>query len=303
MPDAPAMNGVFIPFTTPFDTSGGLALDHLCANLKRYNATRLAGYVATGSTGEAILLSWPETEELWVATVEAAAGDKILVAGTAAESTAETIFRTRRAADLGYAVALVRTPHYYQSQMTADVLAAFYRRVADASPIPILIYAIPQFTGITVEAPLVARLAEHPNIIGIKESSGSVQRAAEIRRAVPAGFAILVGSASTFFPSMLVGATGGIMALADALPEECVELYDLAVAGENDRARALQEKLLPASKTLVSRFGVAGMKYALDRLGYHGGPVREPLLPLGEAALGEIDRTLAELSAQAPAKA
>jgi 4-hydroxy-2-oxoglutarate aldolase len=234
--------------------------------------------------------------------VEAAAGDKILVAGTAAESTSETIFRTRRAAELGYAVALVRTPHYYQSQMTHDVLAAFYRRVADASPIPILIYAIPQFTGITVEAPLVARLAEHPNIIGIKESSGSVLRAAEIRRAVPAGFAILVGSASTFFPSMLVGATGGIMALADALPAECVELYELAVAGENERGRALQERLLPASKTLVSRFGVAGMKYALDRLGYHGGPVREPLQPLGEAALGEIDRVLGELSAAAPAK-
>ena len=298
MPEARALRGVFAPLTTPFDSGDHLSLPHLRENLARYNATRLAGYVITGSTGEAILLSWAETEELWAAVAENAAPDKILIAGTAAESTSETILRTRRAADLGYEVALVRTPHYYQSQMTTDVLADFYRRVADASPIPILIYSIPQYTGITVEAPLVERLAGHPNIAGIKDSSGSVQRAAEMVQAARSGFRILVGSASTFFAALMVGASGGILALADALPEACVELYELSTGGKIAEARALQERLLPASKALVSRWGATGMKYALDQLGYYGGPVREPLRPLGEAARHEIEEALAGVRAQ-----
>jgi 4-hydroxy-2-oxoglutarate aldolase len=298
MPDAPALNGVFAPLTTPFASDDHISLPRLRENLARYNATRLAGYVVTGSTGEAILLSWAETEELWAAVVESAGAGKILIAGTAAESTAETVLRTRRAASLGFEVALVRTPHYYQSQMTPDTLAHFYRKVADASPIPILIYSIPQYTGITVEAPLVERLAEHPNIAGIKDSSGSVQRAAEMARVAGEGFRVLVGSAGTFFASLLVGASGGILALADALPEACVELYELATGGKIAEARALQQRLLPASKALVSRGGATGMKYALDQLGYYGGPVREPLRPLSEAARKEIDEVLAPIRAQ-----
>jgi 4-hydroxy-2-oxoglutarate aldolase len=299
MPERRALQGVFAPLTTPFDSDDRLSLPRLRQNLERYNATRLAGYVVTGSTGEAILLSWAETEELWAAVVESADADKILIAGTAAETTKETILRTRRAADLGYEVALVRTPHYYQSQMTPDVLADFYRRVADASPIPILIYSIPQYTGITVEAPLVERLSEHPNIAGIKDSSGSVQRAMEMVSVARNNFRVLVGSASTFFAALMVGASGGILALADALPEECVELYELSSAGKIAKARALQERLIPASKALVSRWGATSMKYALDRLGYYGGPVREPLRPLGEDVRREIDELLAAIQARA----
>ncbi|MDE3136601.1 MAG: dihydrodipicolinate synthase family protein [Acidobacteriota bacterium] len=299
MPERRELRGVFAPLTTPFDSDDHLSLPRLRQNLARYNATRLAGYVITGSTGEAILLSWAETEELWAAVVEAAAADKILIAGTAAETTKETILRTRRAADLGFEVALVRTPHYYQSQMTPEVLADYYHRVADASPIPILIYSIPQYTGITVEAPLVERLSEHPNIAGIKDSSGSVQRAAELVSVARRNFRVLVGSASTFFAALMVGASGGILALADALPEACVELYELSMAGKIAEARALQERILPASKALVSRWGATSMKYALDRLGYYGGPVREPLRPLGEVARREIDELLAAIQARA----
>jgi 4-hydroxy-2-oxoglutarate aldolase len=298
MPEPRSLRGVFAPLTTPFDSADHLSLPRVRENVARYNATRLAGYVVTGSTGEAILLSMAETEELWAAVIEAAGTDKVLIAGTAAETTTETILRTRRAADLGFEVALVRTPHYYQSQMTADVLADFYRRVADVSPIPILIYSIPQYTGITVEAPLVERLSEHENIAGIKDSSGSVQRAAEMVRAGRNDFRVLVGSASTFFAALMVGASGGILALADALPDACVELYELSMAGKIAEARALQQRLLPASKALVSRWGATGMKYALDRLGYYGGPVREPLRPLGEAARAEIDEVLAAFPAR-----
>jgi 4-hydroxy-2-oxoglutarate aldolase len=298
MAETRELRGVFAPLTTPFDSGDHLSLPRVRENVVRYNATRLAGYVVTGSTGEAILLSWPETEELWAAVVEAAGADKLLIAGTAAETTKETIQRTRRAAELGFEFALVRTPHYYQAQMTPDVLAEFYRRVADASPIPVLIYSIPQYTGITVEAPLVERLAGHPNIAGIKDSSGSTQRALEMVSVAGDTFRVLVGSASTFFASLMVGASGGILALADALPDACVELYALATAGKIAEARTLQERLLPASKALVSRWGATSMKYALDRLGYYGGPVREPLLPLGEAARAEIDEVLAAIRAQ-----
>lgn len=299
MPEPRDLRGVFAPLTTPFDSDDHLSLPRLRQNLARYNSTRLAGYVITGSTGEAILLSLAETEELWAAVAEAAAPDKILIAGTAAETTKDTILRNKRAADLGFEVALVRTPHYYQSQMTSDVLADYYRRVADASPIPILIYSIPQYTGITVEAPLVERLAGHPNIAGIKDSSGSVQRAAEMVSVAGNNFRVLVGSASTFFAALMVGASGGILALADALPEACVELYELSTAGKIAEARALQERLVPASKALVSRWGATSMKYALDRLGYYGGPVREPLRPLGEDASREIDELLATIEARA----
>lgn len=299
MPDRNALAGVFAPLTTPFDSNDHISLPEVRRNVGRYNATRLAGYVITGSTGEAILLSWPETEELWAAVVESAGADKVLIAGTAAESTAETILRTRRAAELGFTFALVRTPHYYQSQMTPEALETFYRRVADASPIPILIYSIPQYTGIAVEAPLVERLAPHPNIAGIKDSSGSILRAGDIVRVAGDRFRLLVGSAGTFLAALTVGAAGGILALSDALPEACVELYELAVKGKIAEARELQKRLLPASKAIVSQSGAAGVKYALDQLGYYGGPVREPLLPAGETARRAIEDALALVKVQA----
>ncbi|HVB33649.1 MAG TPA: dihydrodipicolinate synthase family protein [Patescibacteria group bacterium] len=301
MPDASVLKGIFLPLTTPFDSSGRLSVAHLRSNVEKYNRTRVAGYVAAGSTGEAILLSMAETEEIWSAVAETAAPDKILVAGTGVESTEETIERTRRAAALGYGFALVRTPHFYRSQMTVDVLARFYLRVADASPIPILIYSIPQFTGITVEAPLALRLAEHPNIAGIKDSSGSVQRITQIVSGAPPSFRVLPGAASTMLASLVVGAHGAILALADALPEACVDLYEAALAGRIEEARSLQQKLLPATEALVSQSGIAGTKYAMDRLGYYGGPVREPLREPGEAARAAIERVLTGMGALASA--
>lgn len=298
MPDSLALKGVFNPLTTPFDSTGRVSLARLRENLERYNRTGLAGYVATGSTGEAILLTLAETEAVWQAVAEGAATGRILIAGTAAESTGETIARTRRAAEFGYSVALVRTPHYFRARMTDAALERYYLSVADASPIPLLVYSIPQNTGITVEAPLVARLASHPNILGIKDSSGSVQRVAEMVRAVPERIQVLTGSASAIFPALMVGVAGGIMALADVLPEECVELYEAVVAGRYGEARRLQERILAASSLLVSRYGVPAIKYALDRLGYYGGPVREPLLPPSEDACREIDEALSALRAE-----
>lgn len=288
--------GVFPPLTTPFAADGGLALDALRENIAIYNKTRLAGYLATGSTGEAVMLTREEIERVWTVVRETAAPDKVLIAGTGAESTAETIERTNRAAALGYHAALVKTPHYFKPQMTDDALAGHFFRVADAAKIPILIYSVPQFTGVAVEAVLVSRLAEHPNIIGIKESSGNVHRVAEIIHMAPPGFQTLVGSASTFYASLAVGAVGGILGLACALPELCVQLFDAASAGDSDRARDLQHRLLDGGTVIVGRFGVAGVKYALDQLGYKGGQPRPPLLPLSEKQRAEVDRILAAVS-------
>jgi 4-hydroxy-2-oxoglutarate aldolase len=287
--------GIYPPLTTPFAADGSVALDSLRANVAKYNASRLAGYVATGSTGEAVMLTRDETEKVWETIREAAAPGKILIAGTGAESTAETIDRTNRAAELGYQAALVKTPHYYKPQMTEEALAAHFFRVADAAKIPILVYSIPQYTGIAIEAPLLCRLAAHPNIIGIKESSGNVHRVAEIIHMSPPGFQTLVGSADTFCASMAVGAVAGILGLACVLPEPCVQLYTAASSGNSDRARDLQHQLLEAATVIVGRLGVPGVKYALDCLGYYGGPARAPLMPLTEAQKREVDDLLAEL--------
>jgi 4-hydroxy-2-oxoglutarate aldolase len=285
------LHGIFPPVTTPFNQEGALALDRLRENITRYNETGVAGYVVIGSTGESVLLGRAEIEQVWTAARQAA-GNKILIAGTGVDSTAETIARTNRAAELGYHVALVKTPYYYKGQMTPEVHAEHYLRVADAAHIPLLIYSVPQFTGVAVEAPLVAQLAQHPNIIGIKESSGVMQRVGEIILRAPAGFQTLVGSATTFYPSMALGAVGGILAVADILPELCVELYDACVAGDYARARKLQERLVDPTLTLVAKLGIPGVKYAMDRAGYYGGPARRPLLPLNEAQKKEAERIL-----------
>jgi 4-hydroxy-2-oxoglutarate aldolase len=292
--------GVFPALTTPFSADGSVSIEDVKHNITKYNATGLAGYVAIGSTGESVLLSRKEVEAVLVAVKEAAAPGMRLIAGTGAESTAETIERTKRAAELGYQFALVKTPYYYKPLYKPEVFIAHFRRVADASPIPVILYSVPQFTGVALEAPEVGVLAQHPNIIGIKESSGNVQRAAEMFAAVPPSFQVLVGSASMMFPSMVLGAVGAILALASPLPELCVALFSAVRTGDLERARALQSTILPASKVIVSQYGIPGVKYAMDQAGYRGGLPRLPLLPLPEDQRRAIRDLMAKLDAHAP---
>ena len=293
-------SGVFAALTTPFAADDSVAIAHLKQNIQRYNATGLAGYAVQGSTGESVLLSRAEWDSVLVAAKEAASPQKKLIAGTGVESTAETISRTKRAAELGYHAALVKTPYYYKPVYKPDVFIAHYRRVADASPIPVMLYSVPQFTGISLEAPEVAVLAEHPNIIGIKESSGHVQRVAEMIAATPASFQVLTGGAGVLLPSLTVGAKGAILALASALPEKCAELYELTRRGQLETARELQKTLLRASKLIVSEFGIAGVKFVMDQRGYYGGRPRLPLPPLSDAAK---KRVLEHLATSEPAAA
>jgi 4-hydroxy-2-oxoglutarate aldolase len=275
--------GVYPALTTPFAADGSVSLSDLQYNIERYNSTGLAGYVALGSTGESVLLSRSEMDGV-LATVKQAAGQgKRLIAGTGAESTAETIERTKRAAEFGYHFALVKTPHYYKPAYKPDVLIAHYRRVADASPIPVLLYSVPIFTGVTLEAPEVGLLARHPNIVGIKESSGHVMRVAEMVASTPPDFQILTGSAGTLFAGLTIGAKGAILALAAALPEKCVTLFELVLSGQIEKARDLQNILLKVSKVIMSEHAIAGIKFVMDQRGYRGGIPRLPLVPLSAA--------------------
>lgn len=296
------LHGVFAPLTTPFASDGNLAVDRLRENIARYNETPLAGYTMNGSTSESVLLLWSEVYRVWETAKKYAEPRKILIAGTGAESTRETIEHTARAAEIGFAAALVRTPSFYKPAINDEMLAEHYTRVANAAKIPVLVYSVPTFTHVTVEASLIARVCKHPNIIGMKDSSGNVEGAAKIIAAAPKTFQTLVGSASTFYESLERGACGAILAVANVLPEMCCEIWQAFQNRNAERARELQQKLTAAGKMFGPQYGIAGLKYALDRRGYYGGAARPPLLPVSEAARREIDAMLDELLAETPAR-
>jgi 4-hydroxy-2-oxoglutarate aldolase len=276
------LRGIYPALTTPFAADGSVALDDLKHNVRRYNGTDVAGYAVMGSTGEAVMLTPVETDAVLATAKEAADPSKRLIAGTGAESTAETIRRTRRAAELGYHAALVKTPYYYKPAYKPEVYIAYYRSVADASPIPVMLYSVPKFTGVTLETAEIVALAEHPNIIGIKDSSGQVQRVVELGASAPAEFQIMTGAAAVICPCMAAGARGAILALASALPEKCVAVYDLFRRERWEQAKELQWMLAKASKAIVSECGIAGVKFVMDIRGYRGGLPRLPLQPLAE---------------------
>ena len=291
--------GIFPALTTPFEADGWVSLGGLKENVRRYNKTGLAGYVVLGSTGEAVMLLRAEEDAVLAAVKEVAAPGKLLIAGTGAESTAKTITSTKRAAALGYQAALVKTPYYYKPVYGPETYIRHYRAVADASPIPVLLYCVPAFTGVTLESPEILKLAEHPNIAGIKDSSGSVQRVGEVLSGAPADFQFLTGGAAVVYPALTMGASGAILALASALPEKFVELYELVQQGKHEQAKVLQLALANTSKRIVSENGIAGVKYAMDLRGYHGGVPRLPLLPLTEEKKREIAALLAQFDPSA----
>ncbi len=290
------LSGIFPPISTPFDRAGELAHTALSANLERWNEYDLAGYVVLGSNGEAPYLS--EDERLRV--LETARGaippGKRMIAGTGCESTRATIRMTREAARLGADAAIVLTPAYYQPEMTGDVLVRHFWAVADESPIPVLLYNVPKFTGVDMDAATVARASQHANVIGIKDSSGNVAKLAEIVRLARPGFQVLVGTASVLFAGLAVGAVGGVVALSLVAPQPAIDIWQLHRAGHWDEAAALQRRMLPVNAAVTTRFGVPGLKAALDMLGYYGGPVRAPLVELDPGKREQVRAVLEEAS-------
>jgi 4-hydroxy-2-oxoglutarate aldolase len=280
--------GIFPPVTSPFNADGDLLIDRFKENLMRWAAAPLAGLTVLGSNGEAHMLSDEEGLLLVREARRTVTGERTLIAGAGKESTRLTGEFVRKVSDLGADYALVGIPSYYRARMTDDALFAHYWRVADESPIPILIYNAPQFTGISASAALIARLSAHENIAGMKESAGNLPLQAEVRRRTAARFQILVGSAPTLMPSLVQGACGGIVAIACALPEFATGLYQSFCAGEWKGTAELQRRLTPPAEAVTSLYGIPGLKYGMSLMGYFGGEARLPLLPLTEDQRAQV---------------
>src|ERR1700722_15998112 len=290
------LQGIFPPITTPFDHSGNLYTAKVQHNVEQWNRTTLAGYVVCGSTGESVMLTAEEKVELWEVVARHASPEKLLIAGTGAESVRETVCLTYRAADLGYRAALVRTPHYYKSLLNrADAQMLYFRAVADQVHIPVIIYNLPQATGVDIPAEAVVQLAGHPNIIGIKESSGNMEKVMQMVRETQPGFQVLVGSAPTLWPSLLMGAAGAILAFANAAPYATIAIWEAYRMREEEAGRDWQNRIARAAVLVTGKYGIPGLKHAMDLNGYYGGPPRLPLSVPTSAARREIEEAFADL--------
>ncbi|MFC1477570.1 dihydrodipicolinate synthase family protein [candidate division KSB1 bacterium] len=274
-----SVQGIFPALVTPFDNNE-VAADKLRSNIEKYNPVGFGGYLVLGSTGESVLMSEKDRLTAVEAVKSAAVPEKIIIAGTGLQSAPATIDFSNKAAGAGADLALVVTPFYYKGQMTAGNLEAYFREVADNVKIPVLLYNVQKFTGVSLPLETIATLAEHPNIAGLKESSGNIAFLTEILKACPADFSVLQGSGSVLFSSLQLGAHGGILALSNFAARETVEIFNCVRSGELDRAKELQYKVIGLNQKIVGSFGVPGIKYALDLLGYHGG---KPMAPLREA--------------------
>ena len=274
------LSGIYPPIPTPFDSDGKIATLAFSENLHGWNQYPLRGFVVLGSNGELVLLSKQERVRVLETARDAIPPDKLMIAGTGCQSTEQTVELTKSAAAIGADAALVVTPSYYRGLMTKDVLRKHFHAVAEASSIPIIIYNIPPCTGIDLDAETVAALAEHENIIGIKDSGGNVIKMAEIGRLAGPDFQVLAGSASFLLPALSVGAVGGILALANIAPVQCLGIWQHFLNREWEEARQMQMRMIPVNTAITRRGGVPAVKGALDMLGMYGGPVRPPLLPL-----------------------
>ncbi len=284
------IRGVIPPVITPFTESGEVDYAALVSNLARWNRMALAGYLILGSNSEFVYLSEEEKIRILEVTREHIPSGKVLIAGTGCEATQATITLTRRAADIGTDAVMVVTPSYYKPHMRPHVLIEHYRRVADASPIPVFLYNVPIFTGIVLDPDVVGRLAEHGNIVGMKDSAGNMALFAQYLQVSPREFILFVGSGPVFLPALSLGARGGILAFANCAPEACLDLYSLFREGKLDEAREQQLKLLPAMQAVTTRFGIGGLKAAMDMVGHTGGWPRPPLLPPSDEERLEIRR-------------
>ncbi len=284
--------GIFTPIVTPFTSSDAIDETAMRGNVARWMRTPLHGLVVLGSNGEAAQLDDDEADRLIEIVREGVPREKALIAGTGRESTRATIAATRRAAALGADAALVRTPSFFKSQMTADLFVRHYTDVADASPVPVLLYNVSMFTGISLPVEAVERLATHPNIVGMKESGSDIGLIAELVARTPDDFILLAGSGTTLVHALCAGADGAVLALAGIAPKLCTDLRTRVGERRIDEAMALQRRLMPIARSVGGTFGVPGLKAALDLIGFIGGPPRPPLRPVSPAVVERIREEL-----------
>jgi len=285
--------GVFAPIPTPFDDQDAVDTKRLRAALTRWIARPLTGFVVLGSNGEAALMDDFEADRVIVAAREAIPSDRPFIVGTGRESTQAAVRAAKRAAEHGADAVLVRTPAFFKTQMTTDAFVRHYTVVADASPVPVLLYNFTAVTGVNLLPAAVTRLAPHPNIIGMKESNADIAQIADLVSGTPADFQVLAGTTSTFYAALCVGAVGGILAPACVIPDACVRLFELARAGGHAEAVQLQRELVPLARLLGQAYGVPGLKAALNLIGYDVGVPRPPLQPAPEAASGALREAIA----------
>jgi len=286
--------GVFAPIPTPFDEHDRVDTARLKTALQKWMATSLDGVVVLGSNGEAALMDDFESDQAIVAARDVVPSSRRFIVGTGRESTQAAIRASKRAAEHGADAVLVRTPGFFKTQMTNDVFVRHYTAVADASPVPVLLYNFTAVTGVNLLPAAVARIATHPNVVGMKESGGDIGQIADLVTSTPATFGVIAGSAGTFYPALNVGAVGGILALANVLPDACTKLFRLTKAGRHEEAIAVQRRLMPMAKLLGQQYGVPGLKAALKLIGYDVGVPRPPLAPLPDAAVAALRDALAQ---------
>ena len=289
------LNGIIPAVPTPFDAEGNLATDKLKENFNYWNQFDLRGYLLLGSNGEMVMLTHNERLEVLETARNVIPSDKIMLAGTGCQSTRETIELTKKAARIGADAVLVLNPFYYKKLMTRRVLEGHYFSDADASQIPVLVYNMPASTGIDLDADMVVSLSGHQNIIGLKDSGGNLVKTETVMDLAESTFQVLAGSAGFLLPALSAGAVGGILALANIAPQQCINLYKAFSSGEKERSRDLQSKIMELNTSVTRQWGIPALKAAMDFIGIYGGPARKPLMPLSVEAREQLHVLLTKI--------
>jgi 4-hydroxy-2-oxoglutarate aldolase len=282
------LKGILLPTTTPFDQNGQISTSDIRSNITEWNARGVIGFVVLGSTGERVHLDEREYLESIEVSRSVVTSDSTLMVGAGQQSTISTIKEIKNAARAGADAVLVITPYFYRTAITQETLIDYYTAVADAVPIPVFLYSMPPLTSIKIEPETVARLSEHPNIAGVKDSSSDVAGFSKTVSLCSREFAVMTGNGTVLLDALHAGATGAILAVGCVVPEVCVEIFRAFNAGEDERAALLQSKLTPLAAAVTTKFGIGGLKAALDLAGYRGGAVRAPLRGPNETARREI---------------
>jgi 4-hydroxy-2-oxoglutarate aldolase len=287
---AKTLDGIFAPITTPF-VQEQVSYDQLKHNVRKYSQTPLKGYFVLGSNGES--KSCTETEKLQILdlVLKEKAPHQVIMAGAGYESTRQTIEFSKKVASMGADFVSLITPSYFKKSLSDEALIGYYRDVAEAVPVPVLIYNAPGFTGVTVSPKVVETLSQHPNIAGMKDTSaGNIASYLDV---CAGKFAVLAGTINFLFIGLTLGAKGGVVSLADAFPEPCCELYERYMKGDADGAKSLHSKLFRLNQSVSGSGGVAAVKWAMDLADYRGGPPRLPLLPLTDSGKQKIREAVA----------
>jgi dihydrodipicolinate synthase/N-acetylneuraminate lyase len=286
------LSGLLLPITTPFTANGEVEFAALQLNIERWNLTGITGYVVLGSTGERVNLNEGEFLQVIEVTRKAVPRTMTFIVGAGQQSTRGTISEIERAATSGADAVLVITPSFYRSAISQAALIDYYSAVADAAKIPVLLYSMPDLTGIVIEPETAAKLSQHPNIIGMKDSSNDIERFSRTVQIVEQHFAMMIGNGTVFSEALQAGARAGILAVGCCAPQICLDIYQAIQGGSFDLANALQEKLTPLARAVTKTYGIGGLKAALEMVGYAGGAVRAPLRAAGEIGCEEIQTLL-----------